>query len=335
MSRDTVVPDRIRVGPAGWSYPDWTGQVYPKPQPRGFDPLRYLAQYFDAVEINSTFYRIPDAKMTQRWVERVADHPDVRFTAKLWQGFTHEGTASPSRRRERVTEGTTPAGERGMCIGDRVSRATRRGAAAGIGATPALEQIQNFAEHHLVPVFQPGEIRLPAGGAPEFEAVVQADQDHLGGDLRIGAQGGRERQPPVGIEFGENRFRHHIMHQEPALLIIQLLACGVEFDLPALGLVEPEAVVERFEDDHLPAGPFRRGWKGRQDDRGQPEQATGLGVNAEFPCKHRGLLSERGGGHGGGHQGPPLSASASGDRIGRDIQIQPYQQQITRRLSFR
>jgi uncharacterized protein YecE (DUF72 family) len=82
------------AGPAGWSYPDWAGQVYPKPRPRGFDPLRYLAHFFDAIEINSTFYRIPDAKMTHRWVACVADHPDFRFTAKLWQGFTHEGTAS-------------------------------------------------------------------------------------------------------------------------------------------------------------------------------------------------------------------------------------------------
>ncbi|HEX9871331.1 MAG TPA: DUF72 domain-containing protein, partial [Candidatus Tectomicrobia bacterium] len=59
MGNDKVAPDRIRVGPAGWSYPDWKGQVYPKPQPRGFDPLTYLAQYFDAVEINATFYQIP------------------------------------------------------------------------------------------------------------------------------------------------------------------------------------------------------------------------------------------------------------------------------------
>jgi uncharacterized protein YecE (DUF72 family) len=94
MSKNPGASERIRVGPAGWSYQDWAGQVYPKPQPRGFDPLRYLAQYFDVIEINSTFYRIPDPKMTQRWVARVADHPDFRFTAKLWQGFTHEGTAS-------------------------------------------------------------------------------------------------------------------------------------------------------------------------------------------------------------------------------------------------
>jgi uncharacterized protein YecE (DUF72 family) len=93
MSSDPGAPVHIRVGPAGWSYKDWAGQVYPKPRPRGFDPLSYLAQYFDAIEINSTFYRIPEAKTTQRWVARVADHPDFRFTAKLWQGFTHEGTA--------------------------------------------------------------------------------------------------------------------------------------------------------------------------------------------------------------------------------------------------
>ena len=57
--QDQDTAHHIRIGPAGWSYPDWEGQVYPKPKPRGFDPLRYLAQYFDTIEINSTFYRIP------------------------------------------------------------------------------------------------------------------------------------------------------------------------------------------------------------------------------------------------------------------------------------
>jgi uncharacterized protein YecE (DUF72 family) len=94
LKKDIVIPKGIRVGPAGWSYPDWKGQVYPVKPGRKFDPLTYLARYFDAIEINSTFYRIPDAKATQRWVERVADHPAFRFTAKLWQGFTHEGTVS-------------------------------------------------------------------------------------------------------------------------------------------------------------------------------------------------------------------------------------------------
>src|SRR5262245_26971510 len=94
MSKDIGVHDRIRVGPTGWSYPDWNGKVYPKPQPRGFDPLRYLAQCFDVVEINSTFYRFPEAKTTRPWIDRVGDHAAFRFTAKLWQGFTHEGQTS-------------------------------------------------------------------------------------------------------------------------------------------------------------------------------------------------------------------------------------------------
>lgn len=51
-----------------------------------------------------------------------------------------------------------PEGESGMCTGETVSRAAMMGAgaAAGIGVTPALEQVQNFAEDHFVPVFKPG-----------------------------------------------------------------------------------------------------------------------------------------------------------------------------------
>jgi uncharacterized protein YecE (DUF72 family) len=80
----------IRFGPAGWSYTDWAGVVYPRPKPRGFDPLRYLAGYFSTVEVNSTFYRPASRKTAGSWLDRVSDHPDFRFTAKLWQRFTHQ-----------------------------------------------------------------------------------------------------------------------------------------------------------------------------------------------------------------------------------------------------
>jgi uncharacterized protein YecE (DUF72 family) len=79
----------MRIGLAGWSYPDWKGQVYPQKPPRGFDPLQYLSGYFDTIEINSTFYRVPTATTTQRWAERVAGNPVFKFTAKLPQVFTH------------------------------------------------------------------------------------------------------------------------------------------------------------------------------------------------------------------------------------------------------
>ncbi len=80
----------IRFGPAGWSYPDWQGVVYPDRPPKGFDPLAYLARYFDTVEVNSTFYRPARPEVTRRWVRRVADRSDFKFTAKLWQRFTHQ-----------------------------------------------------------------------------------------------------------------------------------------------------------------------------------------------------------------------------------------------------
>jgi uncharacterized protein YecE (DUF72 family) len=80
---------RIRIGPAGWSYKDWEKVVYP-PHGSKFDHLAYLASFFDTIEINSPFYRIPPAAHAKSWVRRVADHPDFRFTTKVFRGFTHE-----------------------------------------------------------------------------------------------------------------------------------------------------------------------------------------------------------------------------------------------------
>lgn len=82
----------IRVGPAGWSYTDWEGTVYPKHGSR-FDHLAYIASFFDTVEINSPFYRIPPATHARSWVRRVSANPDFRFTTKVFKGFTHEAAA--------------------------------------------------------------------------------------------------------------------------------------------------------------------------------------------------------------------------------------------------
>ena len=99
----------IRVGPAGWSYKDWAGTVYPAPRPRGFDPLAYLAEYFDTIEINSTFYRPATAATAEQWVRRVQSRNDFRFTAKLWNRFTHErGTAFTPRDVDEVHDGMGP-----------------------------------------------------------------------------------------------------------------------------------------------------------------------------------------------------------------------------------
>jgi uncharacterized protein YecE (DUF72 family) len=84
------VKKEIRVGPAGWSYKDWNGIVYPLKAGSKFDPLSYLASFFDTIEINSSFYRPPAATSSKSWVRRVAHNPAFKFTAKLYQVFTHE-----------------------------------------------------------------------------------------------------------------------------------------------------------------------------------------------------------------------------------------------------
>lgn len=79
----------IRIGTAGWSYDDWNGVVYPATG-RRLDPLEYLAHYFDTIEINSPFYRIPPESHARSWTRRVRTNPSFRFTTKVYRGFTHE-----------------------------------------------------------------------------------------------------------------------------------------------------------------------------------------------------------------------------------------------------
>src|SRR5690349_20614598 len=50
-------PHVLHIGPAGWSYPDWAGFVYPSRRPRGFHEAAYLSEFFDAIEINTSFYQ--------------------------------------------------------------------------------------------------------------------------------------------------------------------------------------------------------------------------------------------------------------------------------------
>jgi uncharacterized protein YecE (DUF72 family) len=97
---------RIRVGVAGWDYPDWKGVLYPAPKPKGFDPVRYLAQYLDLIEINSTFYRPASKDVAKKWADRVADLEHFRYTAKIYRRFTHErDTAWKAAEVKEVTAG--------------------------------------------------------------------------------------------------------------------------------------------------------------------------------------------------------------------------------------
>ncbi len=54
---------------------------------RRFDELRFYAEHFDTVEVNSSFYRIPSPATAKKWAERTP--PGFEFSLKLYQTFTH------------------------------------------------------------------------------------------------------------------------------------------------------------------------------------------------------------------------------------------------------
>ncbi len=82
------MPQGIYIGTSGWSYPKgegtWKGYFYPAGK---VDELEYYSQFFDAVEVNSSFYRPPDPGLAQSWARRVP--AGFLFAVKLWQKFTH------------------------------------------------------------------------------------------------------------------------------------------------------------------------------------------------------------------------------------------------------
>jgi len=77
----------LHIGVAGWSYEDWKGVVYPSGQK---SKLSFMARYVDCIEVNTSFYRPLNPGLANKWIGEVSDHDEFRFTAKLYQKFTHE-----------------------------------------------------------------------------------------------------------------------------------------------------------------------------------------------------------------------------------------------------
>ena len=157
----------IRIGVAGWDYKDWWGIVYPAVKPRGFDPLTYLSGYFNVIEINSTFYRPPSAKSAAGWAGRVEHNPDFRFTAKLYQRFTHHRDEAWTRAEvEQVVEGMKPLQDAGRlgCVLIQFPWSFRRDAASREWLGDLVEA---FGEFPLAV-----EVRHASWNVPEFYASL-------------------------------------------------------------------------------------------------------------------------------------------------------------------
>jgi uncharacterized protein YecE (DUF72 family) len=83
----------IKIGVAGWAYKDWQGIVYP-PSLKANARVEYLAQFFDLIEINTSFYGHIRPAVGKQWCRMAASaNPDFVFTAKLNRAFTHSPVA--------------------------------------------------------------------------------------------------------------------------------------------------------------------------------------------------------------------------------------------------
>ena len=82
------VYSNVFIGTSGWSYPKgegtWKGYFYPSGK---INELEYYSQFFNTVEVNSSFYRPPNPGFAENWAKRTPR--GFLFTVKLWQKFTH------------------------------------------------------------------------------------------------------------------------------------------------------------------------------------------------------------------------------------------------------
>ena len=78
---------QLYIGCSGWSYSSWEGSFYPS-NLENKHWLSYYSQVFNYVEIDSTFYRIPNEFMVKNWARKTP--ANFRFTAKFPKIITHD-----------------------------------------------------------------------------------------------------------------------------------------------------------------------------------------------------------------------------------------------------
>jgi uncharacterized protein YecE (DUF72 family) len=144
---------QARLGTCGWSFRDWKGSFYPQGTK---DQLVHYATQFDAVEVDSTWYRIPSIRTVESWRRRTPD--GFLFCPKLPGEITHE----------KMLEG---ANEQVAAFTSMISR-------LGDKLGPILIQLHPSFDHGQMPKLETFLARLPAvlRYAVEFRHRSWADE---------------------------------------------------------------------------------------------------------------------------------------------------------------
>ncbi len=76
----------VLIGTSGWSYDHWQGPFFPNQLPHG-DRLKYYAEHLSSVEVNNSFYHLPEQNSLRQWRDAVPG--DFVFSIKASRYITH------------------------------------------------------------------------------------------------------------------------------------------------------------------------------------------------------------------------------------------------------
>ncbi len=107
----------ILTGAPQWGVPSWVGRVYPEKTPAR-DFLHHYSRQWDSIELNSSFYRVPDRAQVAKWRDETPPH--FRFIVKAFQGLSHE--LAGTRSRESIKLGVRSFLGAWSALGDRLDR---------------------------------------------------------------------------------------------------------------------------------------------------------------------------------------------------------------------
>jgi len=86
---------KVWIGMGGWELPPFKKYFYPPKPKKTFRKLKYYSQYFDIIEVNSSFYNAAlQPHHSQQWLSDVSGNREFIFTVKLYRGFTHTFNAT-------------------------------------------------------------------------------------------------------------------------------------------------------------------------------------------------------------------------------------------------